>query len=303
MSQDTPSPPLPDGPSTADTINKVVLALIAPPSPASPASPQRAGATNLFQDSTKKHHSDLPSTGYLPAKKKGGRRTPGTGISPCNAEAFVADASDGDDDEDKDYLPTPTYKIVGPAQPKKQDTKVTLDSNYFAFLRPLAFGSKRFIRGHPPVYSDNKIIQFNANFQRQLSFNFCATRATRKESESMQEACASQLRDVDLNVPPTSFLRDLTDHHKLTRYVLEDVLSCPDDCWINVCICSCTKSNPTEESYSSQVRHIVHRQKEHGLQTESWQMAGDAFFVIQGTISRSHFATKYSQAIYLGAAF
>jgi hypothetical protein len=292
MSQDTPSSPSPDAPSTAVTNNEVVLALVAPPSPASPELPQCAGATNLFQDGTKKHHSDLSSTKYLPAKKKGGHRTSGAGISPRDAEAFVAEASDDNNNEDKDYLPTPTYKIVGPVWPKKQDVKVTLDSNYFAFLCPLAFDSKQFICGHLPVYSDDKIIQFNANFQRQLSFNFCAIRVTRKKSESMHEARASQLRDVDLDVTPISFLHDSTDCHKLSQYVLKDVLSCPVGCRIIVCIRSHAKGNPTEESHSSQVRHIVHWQKGHGLQTESWRMAGDAFFVIQGTISRSTLCNK-----------
>ena len=178
MSQDTPSPPLPDGPSTADTINKVVLALIAPPSPASPASPRCAGAMNLFRDGAEKHHSDLPSTGYLPAKKKGGRCTQSAGISPHDAEAFVDDASDGNNNKDKDYSPTPTYKIVRTARPKKQDAKVTLNSSYFSFLCPSTFDMKQFTCGHPQDYPDKEILQFDASFQKQLAFNFSAMHAT-----------------------------------------------------------------------------------------------------------------------------
>jgi hypothetical protein len=170
MSQDAPSPPSPDTPSTTVMNNKVALALVAPPSPASPASPRCAGAINLFRDGAEKHHSDLPSTGYLPAKKKGGRCTQSAGISPHDAEAFIDDASDGDNDEDKDYSPTPTYKIVRTARPKKQDAKVTLNSSYFSFLCPSTFDMKQFTRGHPQVYSDKEILQFNASFQKQLSF-------------------------------------------------------------------------------------------------------------------------------------
>ncbi len=172
-------------------------------------------------------------------------------------EAFVNDASDGDDDEDEDYSPTPTYKIVRTARPKKRDAKVTLDSNYFSFLRPSTFDMKRFTRGHPQVFSDEEILQFDASFQKRLSFNFSATRATRKKSELMQEARASRIRDVDLDVAPTSFLRDSTDCHELSRYVLEDVLSCPVGCRIFVCIRSGAKGDLTEESYSNQARHIV----------------------------------------------
>ncbi len=125
--QDAPLPPSPDAPSAAITNNEMALALLAPPSPASPALPRCAGATNLFRDGAKKRHSELPSTGYLPAKKKGGRRTRGAGISPRDAGAFVDAASYSNNNEDKDYLPTPTYKIVRPAWPKKQDAKVILD--------------------------------------------------------------------------------------------------------------------------------------------------------------------------------
>jgi hypothetical protein len=164
MSQDAPSPPSLDAPSAAITNNKVALALFVPPSPASPALPRRAGAMNLFRDGTKKHHSDLPSTGYLPAKKKGRRHTCGAGISPCNAEAFVNDASDGNNDKDKDHSPTPTYKIVRTARPKKRDANVTLDSNYFSFLCPSTFDMKRFTRGHPQVYLDEEVLQFDASF-------------------------------------------------------------------------------------------------------------------------------------------
>jgi hypothetical protein len=149
------------------------------------------------------------------------------------------------------------------------------------------FDMKRFTRGHPQVYSDKEILQFDASFQKQLSFNFSATRATWKKSELMQEVRASRLCDVDLDITPTSFSRDSTDRHELSRYVLKDVLSCPISCRIIVCICYGAKGDPTEESYSNQERHIVNWRKENGFQTESWRMAGDSFYVKQGTISRA----------------
>jgi hypothetical protein len=81
-------------------------------------------ATNLFRDGVKKRFSDLSSTSYSPAKKKGRCRSSGAGISPCNADPFVDAASDADNNEDKDYSPTLAYKIVCTARPKRRDVKV-----------------------------------------------------------------------------------------------------------------------------------------------------------------------------------
>ena len=54
----------------------------------------------------------------------------------------------------------------------------------------------------------------------------------------MDNARASRLRDVDLDITPLSFSRDMTDRHELSRYVLEDLLSCP----VGFCIIICVRS-------------------------------------------------------------
>ena len=181
--------------------------------------------TNLFQECSEKRSSDLASTGYSPAKKKGGRRIRGTGISPRDAD-LIAEAFPSDEDDD-DYVPTQTVRLP---PPKKKggggDAKVILDSNFFTYLRPSTFDKDLFIRGHPTVYSEDEMVQFDVNYQKQLSFNFCATRATRKKAAAMQDARASHLRELDLDVTPTSFSSATTDRHELSRYVLEDLLSC-----------------------------------------------------------------------------
>jgi hypothetical protein len=189
----------------SDNNKEVALALLAPHSPASPASHRLAGKMHLFRDGAEKHLSDLPTRGYSPAKKKGGNHTRGTGIIPCNADAFADDASNSKEDEDEDYSPTSAYKIVRTPLPKKRDAKVTLDSNYSAFLCPSTFDIKRFICGHLPVYSGEEMVQFGANFQNQLPFNSSAKHATRKKSALMHQAPASCHCKVDLDVTPTSF--------------------------------------------------------------------------------------------------
>ena len=62
------------------------------------------------------------------------------------------------------------------------DAKVILDSNFFTYLRPSTFDKDLFIRGHPTVYSEHEMVQFDVNYQKQLSFNICATRVTRKKT-------------------------------------------------------------------------------------------------------------------------
>ncbi len=101
------------------------------------------------------------------------------------------------------------------------------------------------------------MVQFDANYQKQLSFNFCATRATRKKAAAMQDAHTSHLRDIDLDVTPTSFSLATTDHHELSRYILEDLLSHQVGCRFIVCIRVSASGNPTVASYSDQALHIV----------------------------------------------
>ena len=104
MSRNHPSPHSPNAPLSDVTNNAVAFALLPPPSPLSPASPQ----------CSKKRASDLTSTGYSPAKKKGGRRLRGTSVSPRDAY-LIDDGFPSDESVDEDYLPTP---IVPQPPPK-----------------------------------------------------------------------------------------------------------------------------------------------------------------------------------------
>ena len=256
----------------------------------SPALPQCAGATNLFQE---KRPSDLASMGYSPAKKKGGRHLHCTGISPRDADAFEQYPSDKDDSNNADYSHTPAYKASRNTKPKKKrDNKVKLDSSYLVCLRPLRFHAKLFSRGHLQVYSSDKIVRFDTEYQKRLSFNFSATRASRKKSATMLDARSSCHRDVDLDIAPSLFSRNTTNRLKLSRYILEDLLNCKVDCCIIVCIWSGAKGDETEASYSDQARSIASSRNNSGITTELWRMSGDMYHVLQGTISRSSFSNE-----------
>jgi hypothetical protein len=157
MSRNHPSPRSPNAPSSVVTNDAVAFALLPPPSPLSPVLPQRSGATNLFQECSEKRASDLTSTGYSPAKKKGGRFIRVAGISPRDAD-LIAEAFPSDEDDDN-YVPTQTVSLP---PPKKKgggkDAKVILDSNVFIYLRPSTFDKDLFIRGHPTVYSEDEMV-------------------------------------------------------------------------------------------------------------------------------------------------
>jgi hypothetical protein len=178
--------------------------------------------------------------------------------------------------------PTPN-NVVWATRPKTRDQKVTLNSNYFTYLCPITYDSKQFHQGHPPIYTDSDIQQFNANYQKQLSFNFCATFATKKKSALINKARESRLCDIDLNITPTSCSHDTTDQHKLPLYVLEDVLTCPVGCHLIVCFCAGADGNSVKLSCLDQAKQISDRRKKSNINTESWWMSGD--HIRSGTMS------------------
>ena len=157
MTTNSPPPRSPHAPPAAITNCEVALARLPPPSAASPASPRRAGAANLFQDCSEKRASDLASTGYSPAKKKGGRRLRGTSVSPRDAY-LIDDGFHSDESDDEDYLPTPIVPQPPPKTKKKGDGKVILDNNFFTYLRPSTFDKDLFIRGHPTIYLEEDML-------------------------------------------------------------------------------------------------------------------------------------------------
>ena len=158
-------------------------------------------------------------------------------ISPHDINALTADESD-DNSEDGDFSPSPAYKAshMTTQQPRRKDIKIVLDSSSFFFFRPLTFDKDRFWRGHPQVYSTADIVAFDMNYQKQLSFNFSATHASWKKSAVMDNARASLLCDVDLNVTPSWFSWDTTAKHSQRLTVVSSWLS-----YHRMCLIGCTR--------------------------------------------------------------
>jgi hypothetical protein len=78
----------------------------------------------------------------------------------------------------------------------------------------------------------------------------------------MLESRTSRLREINLDLTaPALFSLESSDRHKLSQYVLEDLLSCPVGSCLIVCIRVGAGGNPTELSYSEQAMHIVKERK------------------------------------------
>jgi hypothetical protein len=156
------------------------------------------------------------------------------------------------------------------------------------------FNTKQISWVHPQVYSEEQMGQFDVDFQKQLTFNFCATHATRMKAATINEAWASHLRNVDLDVMPVLFSLKTTDRHNLSCFVLEDVLGCSVGCRLLNCIRANANAdaNPTEVSYSNQAKFIAGTRKDLNIRTECWRMAVNNIFFMQGQIVRATLHNK-----------
>jgi hypothetical protein len=211
--------------------------------------------------------------------------------------------SDGDEDDeqriddsadDSDYDDAPVANPTSKSLPrkilnKKSEPKLILDRNFMCFLRPHTFDHERFYRGKEDIYSIPEMERFNANYRRQLQFNFLATRTTQKQKQAFDATRASRLRDVDLDALPdnTSSTISSSKRQDLSRYVLEDILDCPVGSRFIVCIA--TEDNDDEQSryYLETARAIQSDFKSEGLPVETWRMSSKRYLVLQGRITRS----------------
>ena len=110
------------------------------------------------------------------------------------------------------------------------------------------FDHKLLRRGKEEIYSIAEMERFNADYRRQLHFNFSATWTTQKQKQAFDATCSSRLRDVDLDALPDNTLSTISSSQRqdLSRYILEDILDCPVGSRFIVCIA--TEDNDDERS-------------------------------------------------------
>ncbi len=72
------------------------------------------------------------------------------------------------------------------------------------------------------MYSMADMDWFDADFKKQLDFNFATTRNTQKQREAHEGTRMSRLRDIDLDLISQEPSTIITNQSELSRYILED---------------------------------------------------------------------------------
>jgi len=182
-------------------------------------------------------------------------------VTPDGDEVDEQCIDDSADDSDYGDAPVanPTPKLLPTKiRNKKSKPKLTLDHNFMCFLQLHTFDHELFCRGKEDIYSIAEMEQFDADYCRQLHFNFLATRTTQKQKQAFDATRASRLRDVDLDALPDSTLSTIISSMRqdLSRYILEDILDCPVGRRFIVCIESQDNDDKRSKYYSETVRDI-----------------------------------------------
>jgi hypothetical protein len=102
---------------------------------------------------------------------------------------------------------------------------------------------------------------------------------SQKQLESTAATQASRLWDVDLDVLPkdTSILP--TNRHKLSCYILEDLLDCPVGSQFIVCIATDGANLEHGEYYSDKTKTIANEVEWSKGNCEHWGIYGQRYFV------------------------
>jgi hypothetical protein len=213
-------------------------------------------------------------------------------VNPDGDEDDEQRIDDSADDSDYDDAPVanPTPKsLPRKIRNKKSELKLTLDRNFMCFLRPHTFDHELFRRGKEDIYSIAKMERFDADYRRQLHFNFSATRTTQKQKQASDATRASRLRDVDLDALPdnTSSTIISSKRQDLLRYILEEILDCPVGSRFIVCIAMEDNDDKRSKYYSETARAIQCDFRSEGLPVETWRMSSKRYLVLQGRITRS----------------
>jgi hypothetical protein len=105
-------------------------------------------------------------------------------VTPDGDEDDKQRINDSADDSNYDDAPVanPTSKLLPrKIRNKKSEPKLALDRNFMCFLQPHTFDHELFRKGKEDIYSIAEMERFDADYRRQLRFNFLATRITQKQ--------------------------------------------------------------------------------------------------------------------------
>jgi hypothetical protein len=148
------------------------------------------------------------------------------------------------------------------------------------------------------MYSEDDIDRFDADFRKQIHFNFAATRNTQKQKQSQEATRASRLRDIDLDVIQRDTTTVTTNRSDLSRYILEDILDCPPGSRFIICIATDAVDVERGYYYSKTATLIANKISLAEGECEYWKMCGRRYFVRQARIDRSsHYSEIKMKAV------
>jgi hypothetical protein len=152
-------------------------------------------------------------------------------------------------------IDTPMPPAPASIQPTKKSSKATtvkkksvsfgsrpLDiesSRCFTFVRGDVFDSKRFsIKSllASPQYTDEAMQQFDDSYQRQLYFNFAEKRAAQKKQSAAAPRASRSTAVSSLDDNYAVYSSTTTDFKDLSRYILEDIITCRETTSFLMCI-------------------------------------------------------------------
>ena len=148
------------------------------------------------------------------------------------------------------------------------------------------------------MYSKDDIDQFDADFKKQIHFNFAATRNTLKQKQSQEATRASRLRDIDLDVIQRDTSTLTTNRSDLSRYTWRVSLIARQAAGFILCIATDAADVERGEYYSNKASLIANEIHLAKGECEYWKMCGRRYFVRQARLDRSsHYSEIKMKAV------
>ena len=158
---------------------------------------------------------------------------------------------------------------VPPKRSKSKPSKIDLrNSKCLSSIRSDVFDTDRFINKKEVVYTTKEISEYDGEFQKQICFNFSATRHSQKkqfaEGRSSRSSATSSLDTID---DATSNYRDLS------RYILEDLLRCQQGTSFLLCLPADSGDNIRLD-----LRNISKQQRQLGIGGDKIKLSGVFYY-------------------------
>jgi hypothetical protein len=212
--------------------------------------------------------------------------SPGEDFSPAVAVAAVATAAvaDGATTTTAPVSATTTATATPPASAKsKSSKKLSLGSDFLTGLRPHVFDKDKFKMGRPELYSREEMAAYDVEYHKQLLFNFDERRGGRAGAvaDAIRPTRSAQF---DMELDSGEFTGESTDRLRLSRYAVEDLLSCGEGDRFHICI---AKDVDSDDDFDRIPSDAALQQMEKNIGGTEWKLGKNEYYVLKGKISNA----------------